>query len=276
MEQEAIPLRFSGIIALCVLSVLVITGVWKHFKSETIVVFCDVGQGDGAYMRIESRIDILIDAGPGNKILSCLGKYMPFYDKKVEFAFLSHPQKDHYGGFSEVLERYEIETFVISYAQSEAQSFKSLLEKLAQNSTQVIFLYSGAKVVFSESSTAQFLWPTESYVINNPHLDPNSYSQIVLFSILDTKLLFTGDILPIQQKLFINLIEEVSILKAPHHGSKNGLTKLLLDKAGPDVIVISVGKNSYGHPSESIINMLKDNRVEIRRTDKEGSILFRF
>ena len=227
-------------------------------------------------MRIENKIDILVDAGPGNKILSCLGKYMPFYDKKIEFAFLSHPQKDHYGGFSEILNRYEIETFAISYAQSEAKSFKSLLKKLAQDSTQIAFLYAGTKVIFSESSTAQFLWPAESYVIGSPGLDPNNYSQIILFSFSDTKVLFTGDILPAEQKLFISSLENVDLLKVPHHGSKNGLTKLMLLKTKPEIAVISVGKNNYGHPSQGIIDMLNDFKAQIRRTDKEGDVLFRF
>src|SRR3989338_5154063 len=40
------------------------------------VVYCDVGQGDGTYVRTITGIDIIIDAGPDSSILTCLGKYM--------------------------------------------------------------------------------------------------------------------------------------------------------------------------------------------------------
>jgi len=40
------------------------------FDSRTKVVFCDVGQGDGAYIRVKNKVDILIDAGTDRKILN--------------------------------------------------------------------------------------------------------------------------------------------------------------------------------------------------------------
>jgi len=40
--------------------------------------------------------------------------------------------------------------------------------------------------------------------------------------------------------------------------------------------VISVGKNnSYGHPHQKILDMLKAKNVKIRRTDEEGDITFK-
>ncbi|MEK7109611.1 MAG: MBL fold metallo-hydrolase, partial [Patescibacteria group bacterium] len=71
-------------------------------------------------------------------------------------------------------------------------------------------------------------------------------------------------------------IGKVDILKIPHHGSKNGLTKKFLDLADPEVAVISVGKNNfYGHPSNKVLDMLKAKNTQIRRTDRDGDIVFK-
>ncbi len=78
------------------------------FNTQSVVVFCNVGQGDAAYLRINNKVDVLIDSGPDSRVLDCLGKYMPFYDKTIELAFLSHPHFDHYGGFLSLAGRYHI------------------------------------------------------------------------------------------------------------------------------------------------------------------------
>ena len=92
------------------------------------VVYCNVGQGDGAYIRTSEDIDILIDAGPNKNILNCLGKYMPFYDKTIEVVFVSHPQEDHFGGLTYVINRYNIESIIMTPIASDAKEFKELEE----------------------------------------------------------------------------------------------------------------------------------------------------
>jgi len=64
----------------------------------------------------------------------------------------------------------------------------------------------------------------------------------------------------------------VELLKVPHHGSKTGMTQAFVDWVNPVISVISVGKNSYGHPSAEAINMLQSIGSRILRTDKEGDI----
>ena len=69
------------------LSLIVVTFIFisDSNNSKTTLVFCDVGQGDGAYIRVKNQTDILVDAGPNRKILDCLGKYMPFSKKETSY-----------------------------------------------------------------------------------------------------------------------------------------------------------------------------------------------
>lgn len=70
-----------------------------NLDNRTKIVFCDVGQGDATYIRVRNKVNVLIDAEPDKRVLSCLGRHMPFWDKQIELIFLSHPNKDHYQGF---------------------------------------------------------------------------------------------------------------------------------------------------------------------------------
>jgi len=42
----------------------------------------------------------------------------------------------------------------------------------------------------------------------------------------------------------------------------------------PETAVISVGENSYGHPSEELLTRLRNMNVNILRTDEAGNIIF--
>src|SRR3990167_10020554 len=73
------------------------------------LIFCNVGQGDGILIVTPQGSQFVIDGGPGSRISECLGKYMHFWDRKVEGMLLTHPQKDHMEGQVEIFKRYKVE-----------------------------------------------------------------------------------------------------------------------------------------------------------------------
>ncbi|VVA44578.1 ComE-like protein, Metallo beta-lactamase superfamily hydrolase [Candidatus Roizmanbacteria bacterium] len=245
----------------------------NFFDERTKIVFCDVGQGDAAYIRIKNKIDVLIDAGPDKSVLSCLGKYMPFWDRKIELAFLSHPNTDHYNGYFYIIDRYKVDKFITVNTSGliVSKTYKKLLKKISENNITLLFKVAGDQI---RVQGGQFIlyWPHKDFY--SPH--DNDYSQVILFKENDFRLLFTGDASPfVLGRLSHGAIEKVDILKVPHHGSKNGLTKKFLDLADPEVAVISVGKNnSYGHPSKKVLEMLEAHKVKVKRTDVDGDIVF--
>ena len=71
------------------------------------VVFCDVGQGDAILVTYKTN-QLLIDGGPGRRVISCLEKHMPFYDRRIEAVVLTHRNSDHSKGLEYVRERYNV------------------------------------------------------------------------------------------------------------------------------------------------------------------------
>jgi hypothetical protein len=82
--MEGIKITKKQIILILTFSFLSFFGyfLFQNLESKTKIVFCDVGQGDATYIRVKNKVDVLIDAGPDKKILTCLGKYMPFLGQK--------------------------------------------------------------------------------------------------------------------------------------------------------------------------------------------------
>lgn len=64
------------------------------------------------------------------------------------------------------------------------------------------------------------------------------------------------------------------IIKVAHHGSKTSSTQEFIKVVNPKFALIGVGKNNkFGHPNEEVVNRLKENGVDVYRTDKVGEII---
>lgn len=281
-----LSLFLSGFLSLLI---LLFISLYSSLSSNTKIVFCDVGQGDGAYIRLRNQLDILVDAGPGRQILQCLGKNMPFYDRTIELAIISHPQKDHFGGFLYTLDRYDIKKFWLNGVYNSSQLFKELLAKIDTKHIPLELPKAGDIVNIGQDEIELF-WPSDKFLAKNTFfetqthnllrqtaLDLNDFSLIFSLRTNGVKLLFTGDASSAVLNMLLNQSKIKSdILKIPHHGSKKGLTLEFLKLADPTYGVISSGKNnSYGHPAKEILSMLEAHNVKIRRTDIEGDIVFK-
>lgn len=268
------PISKNDFIKALILSLSIIFSIifYQINDRRTKIVFCDVGQGDAAYIRIKNKVDVLVDAGPDNKTLNCLGKYMPFWDRKIELAFLSHHDKDHYGGFSQVIDRYKIDRFLTIDYRFDNKTFQKLKKKIQTKKINYKNIFAEDKIkIFNDEF--RIYWPSKDL----KSYDSNDYSLVFIFQEKDFRLLFTGDASPfVMNSLSSQSITKVNILKIPHHGSKNGLTEKFLQLADPSVVVISVGKNnSYGHPAKETLELLRAYKVKIKRTDIEGDIIFK-
>ena len=233
------------------------------------VVFCDVGQGDAIFVRTPNGSDILVDGGPDDSVLSCLGKHMPFWDKTLELMVLTHPDADHVTGLIDVIKRYKVIRFYTSKVEGKTDTYKQFLKTLQKADIKQNYLWQGDKFTFKERLTIETLWPTQEW----KGLSINSFSVAQLLTYKNFKVLLTGDLDAEQMVQFFSLAGEINFLKVPHHGSRFGLTAEILDILNPKIAVISVGKNNkYGHPAPFTLELLKDKNIKILRTDRDGKI----
>ena len=81
----------------------------------------------------------------------------------------------------------------------------------------------------------------------------------------------TGD-LPGKNEDQLETVGPCQVLKVAHHGSKFSTSEDFLKKIKPDLAVISVGKNNFGHPAWETLKRLGDLGIKVLRTDEKGEI----
>lgn len=87
-------------------------------------------------------------------------------------------------------------------------------------------------------------------------------------------MLVTGDMDGETEALLFQAADlpDLEVLVVGHHGSKYSSSVAFLEETAPEVAVISVGDNSYGHPAPETLQRLEEAGVEVRRTDRGGTI----
>src|SRR3989344_1374720 len=165
MEKQ-VDFKKTFLLGFLILPVVAVILIISSFNIKPRVVFCDVGQGDGVYIRTKNGMDIVVDAGPDSSILECIGRYMPFFDRTIELVFISHAQKDHYGGLSSILDRYRVGYLISSTVGNSNQSFNKLQKKLKEKQTPAKSLYKNDQVILGNDAKISFLWPTREFIAN--------------------------------------------------------------------------------------------------------------
>ena len=66
------------------------------------------------------------------------------------------------------------------------------------------------------------------------------------------------------------------VLRVGHHGSNTSTSEEWIKFVTPEEAIISVGKgNRFGHPNKEVITVLNKYNIPIRRTDIEGTIVYK-
>lgn len=239
----------------------------------THIVFLDVGQGDSALLTLGDGTRILIDGGPDWSTLEKLGRYMPFFDRRIDMLILSHPNSDHMVSFPEVLRRYSVGALVTAGTIYESGVYAATLSGASVHGVPLVTAYAGQTLSLGES-TLDIIWPPKIMPAGFS-TDANNASLVLRFTHAGKRVLFTGDMESIVEKTLVEADADLKadILKAPHHGSKSSSTLEFLRAVQPSVTVISVAAdNSYGHPHPDVLARLTAIGTEIRRTDEVGDI----
>lgn len=272
--------KYSFILLMLLFGVLVIA-LFQLPDRDLHLITCNVGQGDATVL-VYKNIQILVDGGPDRKVLDCLGKYLPFWDRAIELVILTHPDKDHFGGLIDVFRRYRVGSYMYNPIAVSKPEYK-VLENVVGRGYQTTIPPHAGQILRLGMIRLDIVNPSgqlpadsgeQKVELEVTDAESNAYSIVSVVSFGKFKALLTGDMPPdISDRLAAeNAVGQVNYIKIPHHGSKNGLTLNLLKALEPKLAVISVGKNLYGHPAGEILKMLTDEGIKYLRTDQIGDI----
>lgn len=151
---------------------------------------------------------------------------------------------------------------------SNSQTYQNLLEFVNLN-----FRY---EIINKYQIIKQYNYKIEFFALDEVK-DTNNSCPIIRVECLSYSFLVTGDISAETEKLFVSEYGsklDSDVLKVSHHGSANATSQEFLNCVSPKNAVISVGNNSYGHPTEEVLFRLQVNEISVLRTDLDGNILY--
>lgn len=255
--------------------------------AENRAVFLDVGQGDCILIQTRSGENYLFDCGSSSQ--SSVGRYvlLPFLKysgiHRLDAVILSHPDEDHMSGILELFELAEENALAIGQvvlpALEEAVREEQLGKILEAAGPDRIVGYLGAGEGW-KCGGAEFLClhPEDGWQVKNKE-EKNAYSLCVYVKFAGgASLLLTGDVEGAGEEALLKELEErevedITLLKVAHHGSRNSTSERLLAQIRPRLAVISCGRsNRYGHPHGELIHRLEQAGAGIAQTSEYGAV----
>ena len=254
-----------SVLALC--AVLTVNAV--QLQRTSTVTALDVSQGQSIVFS-SGRSCAVVDCGgrstaedPGDLAAR---KLLAQGHRSLDLLVLTHPHDDHVNGVLRLMHWLPVRTLVIPAAADITQAPLSDILALAEaNHTTVVRV--DAQQTIAAGGISVRLYP-------EPCAGQEDGSMIVLASIGDYDTLVPGDVDTTAEAKFLSTCTypDIELLLVGHHGSKRSTGDAWLDAIAPDAAIISVGYNSYGHPTSDTLERLQAHHIPIYRTDQMGDI----
>ncbi|HAT55334.1 MAG TPA: DNA internalization-related competence protein ComEC/Rec2 [Lactobacillus sp.] len=260
--------------------------MWIHLPQDGEVSFIDVGQGDSILLRTPFNQHVsLIDTG------GKLGFMKPAWAKQttnqttvetvtvnylhsrgisqIDDVNCSHQDADHIGDVGRLLQLMPVHQLTIPAGMRQSRGFKTKIAPFLKH-TKVVELIAGQKYAGL---------PFTVYHPFRPGPGGNEDS-VVLGTIRNgTRFLFTGDLDRVGEREILQQYPtlRVDVLKLGHHGSDTASEPAFISQLQPKLGIISAGReNRYGHPKQSTLTTLAENRVPAINTADVGMITYNY
>ena len=259
-------------LCLCVITLAAAFGFvrlgWKETLSLTAL---DVGQGECIVLTSGDHAAV-IDCG-GSWVTHDAGKSAVQYlggqcRKNIDALILTHLHTDHGNGAAQLISRTDVDTLYLPHEADSGGLLAEILAAAGQRGTKVCYVTENMTLSLGTSSL--YVWAPLLPVSE----DENENGLVVEASQGEFEAFILGDAPKKAEKALIASapMPDAEVLFAAHHGSNTSTCKELLEAITPETAVISVGYNTYGHPTEKVLDRLAGYNIAVRRTDTEGNV----
>lgn len=230
--------------------------------------FFDVGQGDAALVESAGGARVLVDGGPASGVVKDLKR---LGIDRLDLVIFSHAHADHIEGLESVLEEITVRKTIEPGIPN-----RRIERVLGGHKAEIAgegdrFVIGDLTVdVLGPDATLKTLAVDESRQDLTEGSALNDASLVVRIQWSSHCALFTGDVEEAGQELLTQRHREAikcAVLKAPHHGSAR-IVQSFVEAAGPNLVVVSVGPNEYGHPTRTALRLFERVGTRILRTDR--------
>jgi len=248
------------------------------------VWFLSVGQGDATLIVTLSGQTALIDTGkPGSGWQVVLPALDALGIRSLDVLILTHGHLDHAGGAGELLGSGRVRRLLVPAQEVNQENTTggqdNLTEYLVEQAESLHVPWSTLTaqhvLALGQSVQLHVLAATGLDALTTNVDDLNELSLHFRLDLAGHSLLLMSDSTPLVEQALLSdpRIVDNEILKVPHHGSRATTLAPFLSQVQPDLAIISVGPNTYGHPAPELLARLTDSAIPYMRTDWQGAIL---
>lgn len=262
-------------VCISIMLLLVIILIFTFFPgtagdSYTVV---DVGQGlcvvatsGGHTMVVDSGSISRRNAGEiTHEFLMSMGK------SSIDILVLTHYHADHVNGVEFLFSRMAIFALVLSDPEGSdyAHVAYEIISLARSHGTDIIYVTE--TLFFTLGALDVVIYPPMSLDRGE---NERSLSILTMGSITS---LVTGDMDMASERALLRFanLPKLDVLVVGHHGSRHSTSEELLAALSPDIAIIPVGRNSFGHPRPEVLERLSRFDVTVFRSDINGHVTVR-
>ena len=239
------------------------------------VAFLDIGQGDSILIRTPNGSTLLIDGGNSDRdgTDGIIPKLRAWGADRLDLMVATHPDGDHIGGLPAVLENFPVARVALTGQVHTTQVYERFLTDIRDMGLDAIQVRTGTPIELDSALQLDVLGPDERFV--EIEGDSNNASIVIRLVYSQVSFLFTGDAEGAEEQAILASGADLrsTVLKVGHHGSSFSTGVTFLAAVGPQIAVISAGRdNAYGHPHPSVLDRLQRAGAQVFRTDQHGTV----
>lgn len=253
------------------------SGDFAPVEGEVSVHVIDVGQGD-AILLVAPEGNMLIDAGDNTTASeTALKNYLDALGiTTLDYFVMTHVHADHIGGADMILRDFTVKNAVMTSDIATTKVYEAMLGGLEASGANVIEALPDLTFAIGDLR-CRILAPLKDYS------STNDQSIVLRATYGKVSMMFTGDAEGnLEGKSEKDIVAAYSaaelqsdFYKVGHHGSDTSNSAAFLQAVSPKIAAISCGEgNSYGHPLQSVLDMLDALGVMTYRTDRQGDLVF--
>jgi len=249
------------VITLC----MALIASWTKPVKSFLFTALDVGQGQCILLQSEGKT-YMVDCGGSNGEMTADIAAEHLLARgifRLDGVILTHFDKDHASGAAYLLSRIPAQQLIVPDCRGDEE----VLQQLIPLTSEVLKVKDNISITYGDTQLSIFgpVVPVSG----------NESSLAILFQRGNYDILITGDRSGFGERVLLKTakIPELDILVAGHHGARDASCIELLEATRPETVVISVGENSFGHPSEDALSRYASIGAEVYRTDQSGTII---
>ena len=265
---------------LVILSVILFLSSVVHLpdKNFELLTF-DVGNADAFLLKTPKGKYFIVDTGKlgynGRRSQAdvIILKYLKDKGiKNIEGLVLSHFDSDHAGGAVDIIKNVKVNNVYVNSLNEDKRLAKNIYKAVRNNNDTKLVLAKNDNIIYSEPN-----FSVKTLKANFPQhghdSESNENSVMLLVNHKNNSVLLTGDAgVRAFYSLKNKIPENITVLKVGHHGARNVVDKNMISYLNPQISIVSVGYNKYGHPDSLTMKLISDSKTV--RTDKSHAIKF--